>query len=226
MKIELEKNVQDVVNLISEKLGKENIFLVGGFVRDKLRNKESKDIDFAVSLDPETVKRAFPYGYASPFGTVSFKLNGFSITLASRRKENGYQDYRHPGNLIFVNTIGEDFKRRDFTINSLYANTDGEIIDPSRRGLRDIHKHRLVRIGSPKKRLEEDPLRILRAYRFSKERNLKITHRLHHARRKTRGLIINLKKTKIKEEVNKCPAEYQKEMIKLLNLDFAYTKGE
>ena len=107
---------------ISEKLGKENIFLVGGFVRDKLRNKESKDIDFAVSLDPETVKRAFPYGYASPFGTVSFKLNSFSITLASRRKENGYQDYRHPGNLIFVNTIEEDFKRRDFTINSLYAN--------------------------------------------------------------------------------------------------------
>ena len=146
--------------------------------------------------------------------------------MTTYRIDGEYLDGRHPKEVVFTPELREDLKRRDFTINSLYANTDGEIIDPSRRGLRDIHKHRLVRIGSPKKRLEEDPLRILRAYRFSKERNLKITHRLHHARRKTRGLIINLKKTKIKEEVNKCPAEYQKEMIKLLNLDFAYTKGE
>ncbi len=226
MKIEIEKNVSDVVNLISDKLGKDNVFLVGGFIRDNLRHKESKDIDFAVSLEPEIVKKEFPYGYASAFGTVSFKLNGFSITLASRRRENGYKDYRHPGNLIFVNTIDEDYKRRDFTINSLYADKNGEIIDPTRRGLKDLRKRRLVRIGSPKKRLEEDPLRILRAYRFSKERNLKITHRLYHARRKSRSLIINLKKTKIKEEVNKCPAEFRSERIKLLDLGFAYTKGE
>lgn len=226
MKIQLESGVEDVRNLVGEKLGRGKVFLVGGFVRDQLRHRVSKDIDIATSADPESTKQAFPYGYASHFGTVSFKLNGYSITIATRRKEDGYQDFRHPKHITYVTTREEDCLRRDFTINALYADYEGNLFDPTGHGRKDIKKKRLSRIGKPRKRLEEDPLRILRAFRFSKELNLKITHRLYRSRIKSKDLILNLKKGKIREEVNKCPEKFRQERVETLSLRFAFEEEQ
>lgn len=226
MKIKLPEEAKKAVSVVAEKIGKDKVFLVGGFVRDLLLSRHSTDIDRATSLDPDKVFALFPYGYRSPFGTVSFKLGGFSFTIATRRKEEGYLDHRHPSSFVFVGSPLEEYSRRDFTVNCLYVNRDGEILDLTGRGLKDIRHKKLVRIGNPKTRLSEDPLRILRAFRFSKERNLKLSHRLKRARKKAKPLIHNLKKAKIKEEVRKCPKADQKARIDFLSLGFAFEKGE
>ncbi|MFA6830473.1 MAG: hypothetical protein WCR67_07245, partial [Bacilli bacterium] len=136
MKITINNDVFQVFSLIEGKLGKNNLFFVGGFVRDTLLGRITDDLDFATPLDPQVVFSMFPYAhFFQKFGTVSFKINQFHITIASFRKESDYKDFRHPDDVVFVKSLKEDSKRRDFTINCLYVNSSLEVLDPTKRGL-------------------------------------------------------------------------------------------
>lgn len=219
MKIALNSKFLQAFGLIQEKLGKENVYLVGGFVRDTLLNRETSDLDIATPLSSEHVFSLFPYGlYFKKFGTVSFKLGDIKVTVATFRKETDYKDHRHPSKVAFVKSLYEDYKRRDFTINSLYVDYNFNVIDPTKHGIKDLTKKRLCLIGNNRRRLKDDPLRILRAYRFSYELGFDFSRKLKHAICKEKKHISELLPQKIKEEIKKCPASLRKKLVNELSL--------
>lgn len=182
-----------------------NSYVVGGFLRDKLLNRESFDIDFATDVKPEILKDLFPF--TSKFfkmGSFSFKKEQFEITVTTFRKETDYFDFRHPSSISFVDDINIDYLRRDFTINSLYMDKDYHIIDPSSMGVSDIKNHLIRTIGESEKRIIEDPLRIIRALRFSFDLDFEIDDKLYHAIIENKDLLYQLKKEKVLAEINKC----------------------
>lgn len=159
---------------VIEKNGYEAYF-VGGCVRDKLLNKEIEDIDIATSAPPHVITQLFdkviPVGIEH--GTVIVRWEGVSYEVTTFRKEGKYSDQRHPDEVIFVTDVTEDLKRRDFTMNALAMDRNGYIIDLF-AGKQDLH-HQLIRtVGNAKERFTEDPLRIIRALRFTSELGFQI----------------------------------------------------
>ncbi len=142
---------------------------VGGAVRNSLLGKPVKDIDIATPLLPEEVVRrleaagirAVPTGIAH--GTITAIANGrpFEVTTLRRDVET---DGRH-ATVAYATDWSADAGRRDFTINALYADTDGEIFD-YHHGLDDLAQGRVRFIGDARARIREDYLRILRLFRF------------------------------------------------------------
>lgn len=220
MKIALNEALLPTYQLIIDTLGKDNVYLVGGVVRDTLLKRETHDLDFACLLSPEEIHAAFKDSlYFAKYGTVSFKDGKNHVTIAAFRKESDYKDYRHPGKVTFVKSLEEDFKRRDFTINCLYVDGNFDVIDPTNRGIEDLTNHTICIIGNPEQRLLEDPLRILRACRFKYELDFQYEEETRKALLKQEHLISLLNKQKIMEEIHKCSKIYQEKMIEELHLE-------
>jgi len=142
--------------------------LAGGCVRDALLGREPKDYDIATDAKPEQVIALFPGALTvgAHFGVVVVKLGGNQIEVATFRKDGTYTDGRRPDSVIFT-SAEEDAKRRDFTVNGLFAVPEtGEIVDYV-GGREDLEKRILRAIGDPAARFEEDRLRLLRAVRFA-----------------------------------------------------------
>ncbi|BBK40516.1 poly(A) polymerase/tRNA-nucleotidyltransferase [Allostella vacuolata] len=142
---------------------------VGGMVRDALLGRPISDIDLATDLDPERVMgrlvadgiRVIPTGLAH--GTVTAVVGGrhFEITTLRRDVET---DGRH-ARIAYTDDWAEDARRRDFTINALFADGDGTFYDPA-GGLDDLVLRRVRFVGDPDQRIHEDVLRLLRYYRM------------------------------------------------------------
>lgn len=214
MKLDLNVRLKKEFDRISSLLGDENVFLVGGVVRDSLLKRKTYDLDIATPLKPEKVHSYFQKSLYYPrFGTVSFSLNGIECTIATFRKEKAYLDYRHPLEVSFVDDILSDFPRRDFTINAIYADHSLDLIDPTGYGIHDIQEKIIRMIGNPDERLSEDPLRIIRAYRFSLELGFSIESSLSESLIRNRGLISRLNPNKIKMEILKTDGEIRKKLI-------------
>lgn len=145
------------------------LYVVGGAVRDRLRNDPGNDFDFATSARPEEVQKLFtrviPTGLQHGTVTVLFKQHAFEVT--TYRTDGTYSDQRHPDSVTFTSSLEEDLARRDFTINAIALDPrTGSIVDPF-DGRKDL-KNRVVRsVGSAKARFREDALRMLRAVRFA-----------------------------------------------------------
>ena len=143
------------------------LYLVGGTVRDYLLDKELTDMDLVTDATPSEVESILPnadYTF-SRFGSVKYKYHDIKFDITTLRKEEGYSDFRHPNKICFTKSIKEDVFRRDITINALYMNKNLEVIDLV-GGEKDIKKKVIRMIGDPNKRINEDPLRIVRIYRF------------------------------------------------------------
>ncbi len=142
-------------------------YIVGGAVRDYLLKRKIHDIDIATSAEPETVRHLFektiPVGIKH--GTVIVRFKGESFEVTTFRKESGYHDYRHPSQVEFTDSIVEDLKRRDYTMNAIAFSSKGSYIDPF-SGEMDLNNKCLRTVGNPSDRFNEDPLRILRGIRF------------------------------------------------------------
>ena len=145
-----------------------HLYLVGGSVRDLLLGLEVRDLDFATDATPAQMKDFLPEGnyHFERFGVVSIKRDGCSMDIVTFRLEKGYRDARHPDKVVFVTDMYLDSCRRDFPINAMYMDAKGNVID-YHEGVKDLSLKRIRFIGNPYKRIEEDPLRILRAYRFA-----------------------------------------------------------
>ena len=166
------ENVKET-KLIFENLneiGKENkVRFVGGCVRKALCGEKIDDIDLATTLHPEEVKKKLAKSNIKVIdtgiahGTVTAYINKKKFEITTLRKDIS-TDGRH-ANVQFTLNWEEDALRRDFTINAIYADIDGRIFDPQ-NGISDLYKGKIKFIGSPKERIEEDYLRILRYLRF------------------------------------------------------------
>ncbi len=223
MKLNLNVDALKEFLKISSLIGENTSYLVGGIVRDTLLNKKSLDIDIATTVSPDIIHSLFPDAlYFKQYGTTSFKDEGFKITIASCRKERQYLDYRHPKDIEFISDIYEDYRRRDFTINALYVLTSLDILDPSKIGLDDIQNKIIRMIGDCSTRLKEDPLRMVRAYRFAYELGFKIDEEIVLFTKNNLELLKRLNPQKIKEELKKIPDNLSKNLINELSLNFIF----
>ena len=197
------KEIQETLKQF-EKAGFE-AFVVGGCVRDLLLGKKPKDWDITTSARPEEIQKIFPDSfYENKFGTVGVKTESEDeslkvIEITTYRIESKYSDKRHPDEVKFASKINEDLKRRDFTVNALAMDKDGEIADLF--GGQDDLKNKLIRaVGNPEERFDEDALRLLRAIRFAIQLSFEIEEKTSQAIREKSGLIQMIAKERIRDE--------------------------
>lgn len=143
-------------------------YLVGGCVRDLLLERRPHDWDICTAALPEQVLALFPDsqpGGRRP-GAVTVAIGSRRVEVTSFHTDAEEGEYRNPDRVAFVGELTEDLRRRDFTMNSIALAADGLLADPF-GGVQDIREKRIRCVGEPALRFEEDPLRMLRALRFS-----------------------------------------------------------
>lgn len=163
------QEAKEIFKLLNSEEEQVVCLFVGGCVRDILYGKEVSDIDFATTLNPETVKNKLKSANISyndsfeHYGSIKVFINEKTFEINSLRKDFD-NDGRH-SNIIFTQDWKQDALRRDFTINAIYSDLDGRVYDPF-KGVEDLNNGILRFIGDPEKRIKEDYLRALRYFRF------------------------------------------------------------
>lgn len=201
---------EEIIEKIREFALKKNlqIYLVGGYIRDKILKKKSKDIDFLMEEDALQIAREFSETFNFPqpifygrFGTAMIEVNGVKLEFATARKESYPENSRKP--FVEKSTIYEDLKRRDFTINTIAQNLiTGEILDPF-DGRTDIKRKIIKTPVDPDKTFYDDPLRILRGIRFATKLKFKIEENTLIGMRKNRERIKIVSEERIADEIIK-----------------------
>lgn len=189
----MEKALQ-IQSRVIEILGTDEVYLVGGSVRDLVMGNKPKDYDFCTPMLPEEMEERIkahgrkPYGIGKKFGTMGFKVEmpyenegmlqrfgeAFSLKLQPQYeyvevttfRSEVYKSKSRKPEVRFVPSLDEDLARRDFTFNAMVLRPNGTIYDPY-GGKLDIHAKLIKTVGMPKNRIMEDPLRMLRAARFA-----------------------------------------------------------
>ncbi len=201
---------KEVLQII-EKLKKANYeaFIVGGCVRDYLRNKKPKDWDITTSAKPKEIQKLFKKSfYDNAFGTVGIPIESNDkslkvIEITTFRTESKYTDRRHPDEVKFAKTIKEDLARRDFRINAIaYDPINKKYIDPF-DGKKDLKEEIIRTVGNPNERFSEDALRLMRAVRFATELNFTIEKETLASIKKHAESIRVIAKERIRDELIK-----------------------
>lgn len=193
-------------------------YIVGGFVRDYILGIESNDIDINTNATPKQVKEIFNDSCLpnEDYGSVTVIKKGIRFEITTFRKEMAYVDNRRPTEIQYIDDLYQDLLRRDFTINTLCMDKDGQIID-FLGGRSDIDNRIIKTVGNPKERFTEDSLRILRAVRFSTILDFELDFDTKSAIIECRDLLKNLSYYRKKEELDKIFASSRaKEGIELL----------
>ena len=201
-------------------------YLIGGFVRDKIIGRSTKDADIVctgdgIVLAEKVAEKFHPKPYVSffkNFGTAQIKLDYalsdnpvdpvagsiFEIEFVGARKESYRQNSRKPE--VAEGTLEEDQNRRDFTINALAVSLNeddfGTLIDPF-NGLADIREQIIQTPLEPLRTFSDDPLRMLRAIRFAAQLGFTITPNTFRAIRENAGRIRIVSQERITDELNK-----------------------
>lgn len=181
-------------------------YIVGGCVRDLLCGRRPKDWDICTDARPEEVQSVFRDLHVIPtglrHGTVTVRYAGQSYEITTFRIDGAYADHRRPAGVSFTSHLTEDLARRDFTINAMaYAPHTG-LIDPF-GGAQDLRKERLVCVGDPDQRFQEDALRILRALRFAAVFKMDIASSTEAALLRSAFLLCKISKERIRDELCK-----------------------
>ena len=166
----LDENTQRVMRLLNQEVSEPLALFVGGCVRNWILQKPGHDIDIATKLLPDEVVKiltgagikVIPTGI--DHGTVMAVLNGKSFEITTLRRDDETDGRR--AIVSFTDDWLEDVKRRDFTMNALLADMDGNIYDLLECGIEDAKAGRVVFVGEAPTRIKEDYLRILRLFRF------------------------------------------------------------
>lgn len=179
-------------------------YIVGGFVRDYLLGRESQDIDVCTNATPKEIKEVFEDSFlpTEDYGSVIVNKYGVRFEITTFRKEFSYQDHRKPVEIQYIDDLYQDLLRRDFTINAICIDENGEVIDFL--GGRDDLERKLIRtIGDAADRFQEDALRILRAIRFATVLDFQLDASVSSAILETRHLLSELSYQRKKEELDK-----------------------
>jgi len=161
--------VSDLFEVISNYNDLSEVRYVGGCVRKILNKEKFDDIDLATNLKPEEVKECLKNNNIDFFetgiehGTITARIEEKNFEITSLRRDVSTDGRRAV--VKFTNDWTEDALRRDFTINSIYADKEGNLFDPN-DGVKDLESGKVEFIGDPEKRVKEDYLRILRYVRF------------------------------------------------------------
>ena len=196
-------------------------FLVGGCVRDWLLGRSVHDYDITTNALPQQISaifsgqcRVIPTGIRH--GTLTLRFDAMAIEVTTYRIEQNYIHHRTPQTITFTDDLIQDLSRRDFTINAMAMHPQLGIIDPF-DGQRDLKKKRIRCVGDPSLRIEEDALRILRAFRFSCTLNFSIDPSLRLVIRQKAALIECLSKERIREELIRILESEQTRLLQALN---------
>lgn len=188
-------------------------YLIGGFVRDKILGRRTKDADFVcegngLELAKKAASLFTPHpkvNYFKNFGTAQFKMtDGFDLEFVGARRESYRSHSRKPE--VEAGTLEDDQKRRDFTINALAISLNkadfGKLVDPF-NGIDDL-KQQLIRTPlDPSQTFSDDPLRMMRAIRFATQLHFKIYPETFHAIKENAGRIKIVSQERITDELNK-----------------------
>jgi poly(A) polymerase len=148
-----------------------DLYLVGGSVRDTVLGSPPSDLDFTTDARPDDIERILGpvtdalWTVGREFGTIAGSVAGHTVEVTTYRSEV-YADASRKPHVTFGDSVVEDLRRRDFTVNAMALSLpDAELIDPF-GGIRDLAAQRLATPRSATESFEEDPLRMLRAARF------------------------------------------------------------
>ncbi len=179
-------------------------YYVGGWVRDRLLQEKSTEIDIATNARPEDVMRLFkrtvPVG--AQFGVVLVIQDGVQFEVATFRSDGEYIDGRHPVSVHF-SSPEQDAQRRDFTINGLFWDPLEKKVIDFVGGEADLKIGVIKAIGDPRARFEEDKLRMLRAIRFSARFNFPIEEKTFAAIKALSSQIDVVSQERIRDELVK-----------------------
>ena len=186
-------------------------YIVGGAIRDILLGLKPKDVDFTTNLPYGTLKTLFseytPKETGKSFGVLRIRINNIDYEIAKFRKDNyeekdGLKIIPEEKKVSFVDDIRNDLARRDFTINAMAYNQKEGIIDLY-NGQKDIENKVINFVGKAEERIIEDPLRVLRAFRFMSRLKFSLSENTVEAIKKQKELLKNIPEERITMEFSK-----------------------
>jgi len=203
----------DIIITLAEafRAQQKQLYMVGGTVRDVLLQRgQSADADLATDARPDEIKRLVAPTHPSAvvlvgerFGTVRLHYDSNIVEITTFRSERYNPESRKP-EVCFGDSLEEDLRRRDFTINAMARDPlNGHIIDlfGSRQ---DLEAHTIRAVGDePDKRFDEDPLRLLRAVRFAAQLDFSIESETQHSMQRQAAKLQKISRERIRDEMNK-----------------------
>ena len=186
-------------------------YIVGGAIRDILLGLKPKDVDFTTNLPYGTLKTLFseytPKETGKSFGVLRIRINNIDYEIAKFRKDNyeekdGLKIIPEEKKVSFVDDIRNDLARRDFTINAMAYNQKEGIIDLY-NGQKDIENRIINFVGKAEERIIEDPLRVLRAFRFMSRLKFSLSENTVEAIKNQKSLLKNIPEERITMEFSK-----------------------
>lgn len=196
----------DIAQKVLEKIENHGFsaYLVGGFVRDYIMGIDSNDIDITTNAKPKELLEIFEDALLpnDDYGSVCVYVKNVRFEITTFRREVKYDSNRKPIEIEYIDDLHEDLMRRDFTINSICMNKNGEIIDLL-NGINDINNKIIRVIGDCNKKFTDDPLRILRCIRFASKLEFDIDSDINCAIINNKHLLKNISYEKKMEELNK-----------------------
>lgn len=181
-------------------------YVVGGCVRDIMLKKTPSDFDVTTSATSEDMERLFSdcrlITLGKEFGTIGILHKGETIETTTFRRDGAYLDGRHPSTVDFSGNLSDDLMRRDFTINAMAMDIDGNILDEY-GGTKDLENKIIRAVGNPEKRFGEDKLRMLRAVRFATTLDFEIEEDTFSAIQQYAAKINEVSVERIQVELNK-----------------------
>lgn len=179
-------------------------YLVGGFVRDYIMGIESNDIDITTNAKPKELLKIFEDALLpnDDYGSVCVYVKNIRFEITTFRREIMYDNKRKPIEIEYIDDLYEDLMRRDFTINSICMNKNGEIIDLL-GGISDINDKVIKVIGENNKKFSDDPLRILRCIRFASKLGFSMDSDISSAIINNKYLLKNISYERKMDEINK-----------------------
>jgi putative nucleotidyltransferase with HDIG domain len=194
-------------------------YLVGGSLRDDLLGREAKDWDVATDARPDRLMALFPGShYENRFGTVLVPAPpGAPVEVTTFRRDHDYRDRRRPDRVEFGDSLREDLARRDFTVNAIAFGRPGDrpgafgfeapapepaLEDPT-DGLADLEARVLRAVGDPRRRFDEDALRLLRAVRLAAQLDFTIEPATLTALRELAPLVAHVSSERVGQELRK-----------------------
>ena len=200
-------------------------YIVGGYPRDSLLGIKTKDIDICTNAKPMEIMELFDTEAINDvkYGSVKVIYKNYKFDVTTFRKDIKYEDNRKPIKIKYINDLKKDLLRRDFTINTICIDKDGNYVDILNAKV-DIDNRVIKTVGNPRYRLKEDSLRILRAIRFASILDFDIDNKTKNYIVKYGYLLKNLSGSRKKEELSKIFSSVNKEKSRRMLIDLGLDK--